>query len=80
MTIHPGLVAAVAVVLAAGLGLLGVLYSQLLTRVGRLEDQVAKSRRHNRALWEWCRNALDLYLRHRKDGAPDLPPIPTEDD
>lgn len=55
----------------AGLTLLGVLYTQLIGRVGHLEDA-------NRSLWAYTRRLLDLYYRHRGPGSPDPPPLPDD--
>lgn len=53
--------------------------SDLRARVDVLEDDREKDRAYNRRLWEWARHHLDLYYRHRRDGAPDPEPIPEED-
>lgn len=60
-----------AAICVAGVGLLGVLYGQLMTRVTTLEET-------NRSLWSYTRRILDLYYRHRRVGAPDPPDLPTD--
>ena len=69
-----------AVIGAAALALLGVLSLHVLTRVHRLEDEIEEAQDYNHRLWWYCRRLLDLYYRHRRDGAPDPDPIPTEHD
>lgn len=68
------------VVVAALLGLIGVLVGQLYARISKLETSVRTGQDYNRRLWLWARQHLDLYYRHRRDGAPDPAPIPSEDD
>ena len=60
-----------AAICVAGVGFLGVLYGQLMPRVNTLEET-------NRSLWSYTRRVLDLYYRHRRDGAPDPPDLPTD--
>lgn len=67
-------------VLAAVVGAFGVLITQLYVRVHRLEVQVLRARAYNRRLWLWARRHVDLYYRHRVEGAPDPDPIPDEDE
>lgn len=56
-------------IIVAGIGALGVFIGHLVHRLDRLED-------HNLRLWAWCRKHLDLYYRHRREGAPDPDPVP----
>lgn len=73
-------IAAFAVVSAALLSLAGVTYGLLFKRVAELERRVSRAESYNRRMWMWARRHVDLYYKHRKDGAPEPEPIPTEDD
>ncbi|KKI19673.1 MULTISPECIES: hypothetical protein [unclassified Leucobacter] len=74
------LLAALGVVGAASIGGIGVVFGFLWRRIGLLEARLERYTRRERALWAWARRCQDLYYRHRKDDAPDLPPIPTLDE
>lgn len=80
MIVHPSLLAGVGVVIAAALTFIGVLLGHQASRIAALERRVDCSDDYSRRLWTWARDLLDLYFRHRKDGAPDPPPIPVRDD
>ena len=69
-----------AVILGALLALFGVLLGQLYARISRLEGKITSAEQYNRRLWMWARAHIDLYYRHRSEGAPDPLPIPSEDD
>lgn len=66
------MIAAFAVVLVAGLGILGGIVGHLVKRLDRLEEG-------NRKLWTYCRKLIDLYYRNRREGAPDPDPLPDID-
>ena len=70
--------AAFIALVVAGLGLLGVIAGHTLNRLNALEDDLTASHAYNRALWLYCRSLIDLYYRHRADGAPDPAPLPKE--
>ena len=67
-----------AVIAAAAITLIGVLSLHVLTRVHKLEEEIESAQDYNRRLWSYCRRLLDLFYRHRRDGAPDPDPVPTE--
>ena len=67
--------AIVVAAIAAGGGALGHVYR----RLDEVEAELEGVRAHNRRLWVWARKHLDLYYRHRSDGAPDPDPIPEEE-
>ena len=62
---------ALTAICVAGVGFIGILYGNLLTRMAALENT-------NRSLWHYCRRIQDLYYRHRRDGAPDPPDLPDD--
>lgn len=70
------LLAAAAALIVALLGLFGVMIGHLYGRVGRLEGEVKSERDYSNALWAYTRYLLDLYFKHRQDGAPDPREIP----
>ena len=67
----------VAIAVIAGLV---ALVSGMLAAIIPLYVRVAKIENYNKRLWAYCRGLLDLYYRHRKDGAPDPAPLPDDDD
>ena len=67
------------VILTAVLTVVGAALAGISGRLRAVEDDLADARAYNRRLWAWARHQLDLYYRHRKDGAPDPMPIPTEE-
>ena len=67
--------AIVVAAIAAGVGALGHVYR----RLDEVEDELERVRKQNHRLWAWARKHLDLYYRHRSDGAPDPDPIPEEE-
>lgn len=67
-----------AVILAAFVALVGVLYGHLSARIGSLERKLEAADSYNRRLWSWSRRTQDLYYRHRTPGAPELDPLPDE--
>lgn len=77
-----GAVLTFAGVVVAALGaLVGVLFkrlSDLEARVRLAESKVKASESYTRRLWLWAKFVIDLYYRHRVDGAPEPPPIPEE--
>lgn len=73
VAVSPG---AIVAALAVGGTLVGVLFQQLFQRLGALEAEIRLVRRDNIELWDYCRRLLDLYYRHRKDGAPEPPELP----
>jgi len=60
--------------------LCGTLFGILFTRMSRLEDRVNKAEGLVTKLHEWAVKTVARYERHRKDGSPDLDPIPGYDD
>lgn len=78
-----GAVLTFAGVVVASLGaLIGYLFkrlSDLESRVQQAEAKVKASEAYTRQLWLWAKYVIDLYYRHRVDGAPEPPPIPEED-
>lgn len=80
MTIPVVVVGGIGAVIAAALALIGVLLGLQAARITSLERRVDQAWSYNRRMWVWARTVIDLYLRHRRDGAPDLPPIPAEDE
>jgi len=74
----PALIAAVAAIATAVMAVFAALFAQLFGRVHHLEGQVRSTTAHSRELWAYCRALIDLYYRHRKDGAPDPGPLPEE--
>lgn len=64
------LVTAVGIIGAAAVTGGGVVLGLLWRRITQLEAD-------GRATWWWARIIADLYYRHRREGAPDLPPPPT---
>ena len=67
-------------VVVAAIGAVGVVLGLLWRRISQLETKLAKRDDHLRAVWWWARRIADLYYRHRKDNAPDLPDPPTEEE
>ncbi|MBL5972426.1 MAG: hypothetical protein D3X82_01250 [Candidatus Leucobacter sulfamidivorax] len=63
------LFAALGVVGAAAVTAVGVILGLLWRRIAHLEAD-------GRAVWWWARIIADMYYRHRRDGAPDLPKPP----
>lgn len=74
----PAIIAGGAVVMAAIIALFGVLYGHLSKQVAELRDDLVRAQSYNREMWAYCRKLLDLYYRHRHDGAPDPDPLPDE--
>ena len=70
--------AAFIALVVAGLGLLGVIAGHTLNRLNALEDDLTASQAYNRVLWFYCRNLLDLYYLHRREGSPNPTPLPEE--
>lgn len=62
-------VAALGVVGASAVTAVGVVLGLLWRRIAGLEAR-------ERATWWWARLIADMYYRHRKPDAPDLPPPP----
>lgn len=74
------LVAALGVVGASAVTAVGVGFGMLWRRISDLESRVAKlSEREARIRW-WAFDVKDLYYRNRREGAPDLPPIPNPEE
>lgn len=67
------------VVIAALLGLFGVLIGQLYARIARLETKLNEEVTYSNKLWAYTRYLLDLYFTHRRVGSPDPRPIPERD-
>lgn len=53
--------------------------TEMEQKVLKAESQLAAAKNYNRRLWLFCRNLIDLYYRHRRDGSPDPPGLPEED-
>lgn len=68
------------VVIAALLGLFGVLIGQLYARIARLESKLNDEVSYANKLWAYTRELLDMYFTHRKPGAPNPGPIPDRGD
>ncbi len=67
---------AISVVLISGV--FGVLYGHLSAQVAGVRKDLQTERAYNREMWAYCRRLLDLYYRHRCEGAPDPDPLPDE--
>lgn len=65
-------------IMLAVLVALGGFVAQLYSRIGTVEAKLTKAEDYNRSLWAYCRRLIDLYYRHRRDGAPDPGPLPDE--
>lgn len=63
------IIAAIGAIGAAAVGAFGVVLGLLWRRIAKLETR-------ERAIWWWARAIADMYYRHRKPDAPDLPPPP----
>lgn len=72
----PAIIGGGAAVMAAVITLFGVLYGHLYRQIDELRDELRAADAHNREMWAYCRRLLDLYYRHRRDGAPDPDPLP----
>jgi len=77
----------IAGIVTAVIGLFGILLTNLYkqiadlrTEMRGLEGKLEKADSNNRSLWAYCRHLLDMYYIHRKEGAPDPPPLPDLDD
>lgn len=58
-------------------GLIGA-FAYLWQRIGKIETDLSRQRDYNHRLWAYCRKLLDLYYRHRREGAPDPDELPEE--
>lgn len=67
------LITALGVVGAAAVTAVGVVLGMLYRRIAKLETR-------ERRIWWWARICADMYYRYRRDGTPDLPPIPGDED
>lgn len=65
--------------LAAAGGVIGVLLTALSVVVVQLYRRVSGLEDYQRRLWGYTRYLLDLYYRHRRDGAPDPDPLPDDE-
>ena len=74
----PAVITGGAAIIVAVVGVFGVLYGHLSQRLSTLEDELVVSRAYSRGLWAYCRGLLDLYYRHRREGAPDPERLPDE--
>lgn len=67
--------------LIALLGVIGLVGAATVTAVGvilgLLWKRIATLEASERDLWWWARVIADLYYRHRRDNAPDLPHPPS---
>ncbi len=79
MTIPVAILVGCGIVIAAALTLIGVLIGHQAHRIADLERRQDDADDYLRRLWIWGRDLLDLYFRHRRDGAPDPPPIPSRE-
>jgi hypothetical protein len=79
VTIPVAVLVGLGVVIAAALSLIGILLGHQAARIDALERRQDRSDAYLRRLWLWARRTVDLYYRHRVEGAPDPDPIPTED-
>lgn len=70
------LLAALGVLGAAALGLVGTGFGWLWRRITDLEARISKVTSENAKLRWWALGCRDMYFRYRKEGAPDLPDIP----
>ena len=74
------LIAAIGVIGSAAIGAVGVVVGHLWRKLTAVEAEIAAMEEDERRVWWWARRIADMYYRHRKDGAPDLPDPPTRTD
>lgn len=72
LTVLGGVVVAV---ITAG----GVALGHVYKRLSDVEAEVKSVKAQNRKLWLWARKHVDLYYRHRLEGAPDPDPLPDDE-
>lgn len=70
------LLAALAAIGAAAVTAVGVGFGGLWRRISDLETRVAKIAAAEARIRWWAFDVKDMYYRHRKPEAPDLPPMP----
>lgn len=68
------------IALIASVGVVIALVAPLYIRIGILERRIQRLTDLTRRWWLWAQKVIVLYHLHRRRGAPDLPPIPTEED
>lgn len=78
MDVIPAVITGGAVIVGAVIAFFGVLYGHLSGRLTALEDDLKAAQTYNHTMWWYCRRLIDLYYRHRRDGAPDPDPLPEE--
>lgn len=60
----------------AGLiGLVGTFAGVIASRLREVEARLEESHAENVKLWMYTRRLIDLYYRHRRDDAPDVPKL-----
>lgn len=74
------LLTALGIVGAAAVTGVGVILGLLWRRITNLEAELHKRSHRLHELWWWAYDLKDLYHRWRREGAPDLPPPPTEEE
>lgn len=79
MTLETSLLALVGVITAAALTAFAAILATQAKRISDLEHKTDAAADYNRKLWAYCRRLIDLYYKHRRDGAPDPPELPTEE-
>ncbi len=76
MTVPIAVLVGLGAVIAAALALIGTLLGHQAARIAALEQRLDATDEWTNRLWTYLRGLIDLYFRHRQDGAPDPPPIP----
>jgi hypothetical protein len=85
--VESGVLAFAGLILTGVLTAFGVMLRTQANRITEVEDsleqaklQVKSTDEFSQRLWKYCRHILDMYYKHRKDGAPDPPELPQKDD
>lgn len=78
MTEVVAMITLLGVIVTAVSTVFGIILKIMSTRIAEIEEESERVMGYNRRLWNWAREHLDLYYRHRKEGAPNPAPIPHE--
>lgn len=70
----------IGVVCAAAIAAIGTGFGLLWRRIADLEERVTRLAASEARIRWWAFDVKDTYYRHRKPGAPDLPPMPEPED
>lgn len=78
--VESGVLAFAGLILTGVLTAFGVMLRTQANRITEIENSLAQADEFSQRLWKYCRHILDMYYKHRKDGAPDPPELPQKDD